>query len=79
MVVEESRSVTHRVIWIVRLLIMALLLAVLLAFIVENGRQVSVHLFYWREQMRLAWALLLAAGLGLVLGVLAARLRGVLY
>ena len=58
-----------------RLALAAVAAAILVLFIAENFVVVEVRLILWEQRMRLAWALLLAGGLGVVLGWLLARLR----
>jgi hypothetical protein len=61
--------------WTLRLVFLAVALALLVAFVAENFSEVEVRLFITKERTRLAWALLIASGLGFVLGYVAARSR----
>ena len=49
--------------------------AILVAFIALNGDTVEVDLVVATAELRLAWALLIAAGLGFLVGFLLPRLR----
>ena len=49
--------------------------AILVAFIVLNGDTVRVDLIVATGELRLAWALLIAGGLGFLVGILLPRLR----
>lgn len=54
----------------------AVVAAILLAiFIVQNSSTVEIDFIFGTVETRLVWALLLSAGLGLLIGVLAPRLR----
>lgn len=61
--------------WTLRLVIAAVLLALLAAFIAQNYETVEVRVLFWSTDMRLAWTVLLAALGGVVLGWLLPRLR----
>lgn len=61
--------------WTFRLIVWALVVAILALFIAENFNIVEVRLIVIRVEIRLAWALLLASGLGFVAGLLVPRLR----
>jgi len=50
-------------------------LLALTVFIAENFERVEVRLFVTERQTRLAWALLIAAAIGFVAGVLVTKLR----
>ena len=58
-----------------RLVGLAVALLALTVFIAENFERVEVRLFVTERQTRLAWALLLAAAIGFVAGVLVTKLR----
>ena len=58
-----------------RLVGLAVALLALTAFIAENFERVEVRLFVTERQTRLAWALLIAAAIGFVAGVLVTKLR----
>jgi uncharacterized integral membrane protein len=53
-----------------RLVLGALVSLVLVLFIADNFVTVEVRLIFWSTQTRLAWALLIAGGLGFLAGVL---------
>lgn len=61
--------------WLPRLIVWAVVLGLLAIFIAQNFDTVDVHLFLWDVSLELAWALLIAAGLGFVLGLLLPLLR----
>ncbi len=55
----------------------AVVAAVLLTiFIVQNSSTVEIDFVFGTVETRLVWALLLSAGLGLLIGILVPRLRG---
>jgi uncharacterized integral membrane protein len=58
-----------------RLIAGAVVLVLLLVFVLQNGDQVQVRLIAWDVDLRLAWALLIAAAFGAVLGWLLPKLR----
>ncbi len=64
--VKEKRDVGE----IARLVGLAVVVALLIAFIVENSGEVTVHFVFFTAHVSLIWALILAA----VLGALADRL-----
>lgn len=64
--------------WTLRLVALAVVMVLLVLFVAENFVVVEVRLLLWRGEVRLAWALLLAALLGFLIGVLASRLRRLL-
>jgi uncharacterized integral membrane protein len=64
--------------WTLRLVIWAIAMVALVVFVAENFIIVEVRLLAWRVDIRLAWALVLAALLGFVIGLLAPRLRRML-
>lgn len=61
--------------WTVRLVVLAVVLALLVVFVAENFSEVEVRLFVTKERTRLAWALLIASTLGFVIGYITARVR----
>ncbi len=61
--------------WTMRLVVTAVLLALLASFIAQNYETVEVRALFWSTEMRLAWIVLLAALGGIVLGWLLPRLR----
>jgi uncharacterized integral membrane protein len=58
-----------------RLIILGLLVAYAIAFILENRTQVEVHFVLWTAHVSLVWVILLALGVGLLLGILLAQLE----
>lgn len=60
--------------WTYRLLIVAITLALVVLFIAENFVVVELRLVTGQVEMRLAWAVLIAGGLGVVIGLLLSRL-----
>jgi uncharacterized integral membrane protein len=52
----------------------ALVVAYGIAFILENGKHVSVHFVFHTTRVSLVWVILLSVALGLVLGILLAQL-----
>ncbi|HEY8446332.1 MAG TPA: LapA family protein [Thermomicrobiales bacterium] len=62
----------HR--WTLRLVLFAATLALLTLFSAANYVLVDLRLLIWEGDVRLCWALLMAAGIGFVLGLLAPRL-----
>jgi uncharacterized integral membrane protein len=58
-----------------RLLILGLLIAYAIAFILENRTQVTIHFVLWTATVSLVWVILLALGVGLLLGILLAQLE----
>jgi uncharacterized integral membrane protein len=61
--------------WTPRLVIAAVLLALLAIFIAQNYVTVEVRILFWSTEMRLAWTLLLATLIGIVVGWLLPRRR----
>lgn len=53
-----------------RLVLGALISLILVLFIADNFVTVEVRLIFWSTQTRLAWALLIAGGLGFLAGLL---------
>jgi uncharacterized integral membrane protein len=58
-----------------RIAVLVVALLLLLLFVVQNSDTVEVQFFFGSLTTRLVWALLLAAGLGFVIGLLLPRLR----
>jgi uncharacterized integral membrane protein len=52
----------------VRYIITAVIVVLLIIFIVDNYNNVRVHFVFWSVTIQLAWALVIAAILGLVAG-----------
>lgn len=61
--------------WTPRTVIAAVLAVLLLIFALTNLQHVDVSLLFWEVRMRLVWALLLFAAIGLVIGLVAPRVR----
>ena len=59
----------------VRLIVLGLLVAYAIAFILENRTQVTIHFVLWTATVSLVWVILLALGVGLLLGILLAQLE----
>ena len=59
--------------WTPRLVIVAVLLALVATFIAQNYETVEVRILSWSTEMRLAWMLLLATLIGMVVGWLLPR------
>jgi uncharacterized integral membrane protein len=57
-----------------RLIVLALLVAYAIAFVLENGKHVSVHFVFTTTQVSLVWLILLCFAIGLLVGVLAVQL-----
>jgi uncharacterized integral membrane protein len=57
-----------------RLLLIGLVAAYAIAFVLENDRQVHVHLVLGTARISQIWLILLSVALGLVLGVLVSQL-----
>ena len=66
---RERREVPAR--WIA----MGVVAVVLVVFIAQNYDPVDVDILFVSRRIRLAWALLLAAALGFIAGLIAPRLR----
>lgn len=64
--------------WTLRLPLFALLLVLFVTFVAENFIVVEVRVLFWRSDIRLAWALVIAGLLGFGLGLLFPRLRRLL-
>lgn len=61
--------------WTPRIIITLVLALLLLIFALGNFEHVDVSLIFWEVRMRLIWALLLFALVGLVIGLVAPRFR----
>ena len=59
----------------VGLVLLALLIVYAVAFVLENGKSVSVHFVVTTAQVSLIWLILLALAVGLVGGMLIASLE----
>jgi uncharacterized integral membrane protein len=69
----DSSGISFRA-WI-RIGVATLAAVLLLVFIVQNASTVEIDFVFGTVETRLVWALLLSAGLGLVIGLLVPRLR----
>ena len=59
--------------WLI-LVPLALTLAYLVAFVVENNKQVSVHFVFATARISLIWTILLSLAIGLLAGLLSSQL-----
>lgn len=66
--IDRERKLT------IRLLILATILALLVVFIAENFVVVEVRIITRSVEMRLAWAMLIAVAIGVLLGLLLKKL-----
>ena len=57
-----------------RFVLLAVVVAYAIAFILENGKHVSVHFVFKTTRVSLIWVVLLSLALGLVGGILLAQL-----
>jgi uncharacterized integral membrane protein len=57
-----------------RLIILALVVAYVIAFILENGKHVAVHFVFVTTKVSIVWLILLSVALGAIGGILAAQL-----
>jgi uncharacterized integral membrane protein len=58
-----------------RLIVLGLLAAWAIAFILENRTQVNIHFVLATASVSLVWVILLALGVGLLVGILLAQLE----
>ena len=70
----QQQAGTNYGLWI-RLVVVAVALILLLVFIVQNSGVVEIQFIFGSLTTRLVWALLLAAGLGFLIGLLLPRMR----
>jgi uncharacterized integral membrane protein len=70
--VQRSSTVSRQ--WIPRLVAFIVLLILLLVFVAQNSERVDVSLLFWDFHMRLVWALLGSAVVGVLLGWMVPRL-----
>jgi uncharacterized integral membrane protein len=61
--------------WLLRLIALAVVVALFAIFVLQNDDQVPVKLIGWDFEIGLAWALLISGGGGLVLGLLVSWLK----
>lgn len=59
----------------VRLVLFALLVAYAVAFVLENGKAVTVHFVFATARVSLVWVILLALAVGLLAGLLLRQLE----
>jgi len=57
-----------------RLIVLALVIAYVIAFILENGKHVAVHFVFATTRVSIVWLSLLSLALGAVGGILLAQL-----
>jgi uncharacterized integral membrane protein len=57
-----------------RLIVLGLLLAYVIAFVLENRNSVHVHFVFFTASLSLIWALLLSLAIGVLAGILLAQL-----
>jgi uncharacterized integral membrane protein len=57
-----------------RLIVLGLLLAYVIAFVLENRATVHVHFVFFTASLSLIWTLLLSLALGVLVGTLVAQL-----
>jgi uncharacterized integral membrane protein len=58
-----------------RLIVLAIVIAYAIAFILENGKHVSVHFVLGTTRVSLIWVVLLALALGAIGGILLSQLE----
>lgn len=58
-----------------QLIALAIVLVLLVVFVVQNDEPVEVRMTAWDVELRLAWALMIAAAFGVVLGWLLPKIR----
>jgi uncharacterized integral membrane protein len=63
---------------IARLVGAGVALVAFLVFVFQNGDTVPIRFFFWEANTRLAWALILAGILGVVIGLIVPRVRRLL-
>jgi len=57
-----------------RILVLAIVIAYVIAFILENGKHVSVHFVFATTRVSIVWLILLSLALGAIGGILLAQL-----
>ncbi len=57
-----------------RLIALALVIAYVIAFILQNGKHVSVHFVFTTTRVSIVWLILLSLALGAIGGILLAQL-----
>ena len=58
-----------------RLIVLALVIAYAIAFILENGKHVSVHFVFVTTKVSIVWLILLSNALGAIGGILLSQLE----
>ena len=58
-----------------RLIVLALVVAYAIAFILENGKHVSVHFVFATTRVSIVWLILLSLAVGFVVGILLSQLE----
>jgi len=58
-----------------RLLVLVLLVAYVIAFVIENRKSVNLHFVFATASVSLVWLILLSLAIGLVGGILLAQLE----
>ena len=58
-----------------RLIVLALVVAYAIAFILENGKHVSVHFVFATTKVSIVWLILLSLALGAIGGILLSQLE----
>ena len=58
-----------------RLIVLALVVAYAIAFILENGKHVSVHFVFVTTRVSIVWLILLSLALGAIGGILLSQLE----
>jgi len=58
-----------------RLVVLVLLVAYVIAFVIENGKGVHIHFVFGTTKVSLIWVILLSLALGLIGGILLAQLE----
>ena len=70
---QEKREQSRQRNWTARLVLFAVVLLALVVFVAQNFNVVEVRFLVWQPELRLGWALIIAGGLGFVLGLLFRR------
>ena len=72
--VSERSRADHSAL-ISRLIVLVVVLGALILFIVKNSQEVDIDLVFWDRSLPLAWGLLIAGALGVVIGLLLPWIR----
>jgi uncharacterized integral membrane protein len=70
---KELQETWQAKLWL-RLVGLALLLAYLVAFVVENNKQIDVHFVFATARVSLIWVIFLSLGIGLLFGLLLSQI-----